>query len=80
MMGANILNLQAVLSSSSSGESGKPTYPHHPITCVGPLAYRPDSGVLQCEHATTDPDDRRTLACVNHSIALLIIERAFAEL
>lgn len=67
-------NLQATLSATSAvplSEGG--TIPHHPITCTSTLRYH-DDGTFACEHATVSPDDVRTQFCLDHSIALLLIE------
>lgn len=71
------INLQATLSSSSamSGPDVEIIRPHHPITCVGELRYD-DEGCLACEHVQVAADDRRTRACLDHSMALLLIELA----
>ena len=67
------INLQATLSASSSG-LGEPVIPHAPITCAqGPLFFHED-GTFACEHAQAPPGDQRTQACVDHSIAILILE------
>lgn len=71
---AGCINLQATLSASSA-MAGNNVVPHHPITCTGVLALYED-GSLECEHARTDPDDERTHHCIDHSIALLLIETA----
>lgn len=67
------INLQATLSSSSA--MGDLIEPHHPITCTGQLVYAED-GTFACDHATVPPDDERTVYCLQHSIAILIIEEA----
>lgn len=72
------INLQATLSASSADPSGSGPVPHHPITCKGQLAYD-ENGSLRCEHAATPPDDPRTRRCLDHTIALLIIELACAR-
>ncbi|HVW32214.1 MAG TPA: hypothetical protein VHL53_06725 [Acidimicrobiia bacterium] len=66
------LKLQATLSSSSTG-TGEPIAPHHPITCYGPLRLEGD-GRLSCDHSDAPPGDSRTQFCIDHSIALLLIE------
>ena len=70
------VNLQATLSScSASGDEATVVRPHHPITCTSELRLEPD-GSLLCDHAAAPADDQRTRACVNHSLALLLIELA----
>ncbi|MGH9039202.1 MAG: hypothetical protein ACRDZ3_03130 [Acidimicrobiia bacterium] len=68
------LNLQATLSASSAtGPWETFVAPHHPITCSGELRYEPD-GCLRCDHAMAPPGDVRTQFCLDHSVALLLIE------
>lgn len=69
--GDGTVNLQATLSSSSSGTGD--TVPHHPITCPGDLRLESD-GHFSCEHSTVPPGDVRTQLCIDHSVALLLIE------
>jgi hypothetical protein len=68
------INLQATLSASSamSTPEGAPV-PHHPITCTGMLAFAED-GTFACDHVAVPPGDVRTQYCIDHSIALLLIE------
>lgn len=67
------INLQATLSATSADQT---LYsPHHPITCNSMLAYHED-GRFECEHASVPADDQRTKHCLDHSIALLLIEIA----
>jgi hypothetical protein len=68
------INLQATLASSSAGDAVSPR-PHHPITCVGDLRLDGD-GSFACEHTSMSPGDTRTQYCINHSVALLLIELA----
>ena len=68
------LNLQATLSASSAtGPWETFVIPHHPITCAGDLRYD-DEGCFECDHATAPPGDVRTQFCLDHSVALLLIE------
>jgi hypothetical protein len=68
------MNLQATLSASSAiASSEAPTIPHHPITCTSALRYD-DDGTFACEHSAVPPGDLRTQFCLDHSIALLLIE------
>jgi hypothetical protein len=68
------LNLQATLSlSSAPGLDQPPVRPHHPITCSSPLRYE-DDGPFACGHAEVPPGDVRTQSCVDHTIALLLLE------
>lgn len=48
---------------------------HHPITCQGPL-YFDEEGEFSCEHAKAQRGESRTQACLNHSVAMLLIELA----
>jgi len=68
------INLQATLSASSamSTPEGAPL-PHHPITCTGVLHFEED-GTFGCDHVVVPPGDVRTQYCIDHSIALLLIE------
>jgi hypothetical protein len=68
------VNLQATLAASSATGTRDPfVLPHHPITCAGRLAYG-DDGSFCCEHSAAPPGDVRTQYCIDHSIALLLIE------
>lgn len=66
------LNLQATLSASSTG-TDEAVAPHHPITCTGSLRLEDDNR-LCCDHSSAPPDDLRTQYCIDHSVALLLIE------
>jgi hypothetical protein len=66
------LKLQATLSSSTSG-TGEALMPHHPIVCDGDLWLEED-GRLRCNHCETPPGDLRTQFCIDHSVALLLME------
>jgi hypothetical protein len=69
-------NLQAILSASTAGDpSDVLVVPHHPITCQAELQFHGD-GRLCCEHAAAPPGDGRTRRCVDHSIAILLLELA----
>lgn len=68
------INLQATLSASSAMSPAEgAAIPHHPITCTTTLAFT-DEGAFSCEHAAAPPGDVRTQFCIDHSIALLLIE------
>jgi hypothetical protein len=68
------LNLQATLSLSSvSGPEEQVVTPHHPITCSSSLRYEED-GSFACNHTAVPPGDRRTQSCLDHTIALLLLE------
>lgn len=67
------INLQATLAASSHGHKAH-YIPHHPITCGTDLRLYEDGG-LSCEHLTV-VDDPRTRECIDHSIAILLIELA----
>jgi hypothetical protein len=72
------VNLQATLKSSTvPGLVTEPVHPHHPITCAGKLRLEHDR-TFSCEHATTPARDERTQACLDLSIAILLIELAQA--
>jgi hypothetical protein len=69
------LNLQATLSLSSttSGPDEPVIKPHHPITCASSLRYEED-GTFACGHASVPPGDYRTQSCLDHTVALLLME------
>ena len=71
----NTIALQSLLATTSGTADLDQTVPHHPITCHGILTYDAD-GCFACEHATVPAEDERTQACLNHSMALLLIEIA----
>jgi hypothetical protein len=71
------MNLQATLSScSATADESAVIRPHHPITCASDLRLEPD-GSLVCDHAEAPADDQRTRSCLNHSLALLLLELAY---
>ena len=68
------LNLQATLSLSSASGTDEPVVkPHHPITCSSSLRLEED-GTFACGHAEVPPGDRRTQSCLDHTVALLLLE------
>lgn len=67
------VNLQATVASVTT--SDQMYHPHHPITCTTKLRLE-DDGSLACEHTSVPPADKRTQACLNHSIAILLMELA----
>jgi hypothetical protein len=70
------VNLQATLKTSTvPGIVTEPVHPHHPITCAGQLRLEHDR-TFSCEHATAPARDERTQACLDLSIAILLIELA----
>ena len=73
------INLQATLSASSAG-TDEAVQPHHPITCTTELEVDFEAGEFRCQHAGVPLTDVRTQYCVDHSIALLLIELAVKEL
>lgn len=69
--------LQSTISAATSGIGELPPgVTHHPITCTNRLGFDED-GIFSCSHNQVPADDPRTKACLNHSLALLIIEEAF---
>lgn len=46
---------------------------HHPISCKSNITLEPD-GSMTCEHLRVPADDLRTQGCLDHSIAILLIE------
>ena len=71
------INLQATLSASSSGLDSPVSGKHHPITCTDELELDEDG--LRCPHTSVPGDDARTQGCVDHSVAILLIELAVAR-
>lgn len=69
------INLQATLSASSATANSFIGGPHHPITCSGDIFYEED-GTFRCPHSTAAPNEERTQSCLNHSMAILLIELA----
>jgi hypothetical protein len=68
------LNLQATLSLSSATGPDEPVVkPHHPITCASPLRFEED-GTFACGHVSVPPGDYRTQSCLDHTVALLLME------
>lgn len=68
--------LQSTISAATSGIGKLPEgVVHHPITCTDKLYYEED-GSFSCEHYSVPPNDDRTQACLNHTMALLVIEEA----
>lgn len=67
------VNLQSTLSTSSVVDQAEPVRPHHPITCPTELRLHED-GTFSCEHASVPPGDVRTQLCLDHTVALLLIE------
>lgn len=49
--------------------------PHHPIICTGNITFDED-GTFACEHHHVGRADERLQACLNHSVACLLIEMA----
>lgn len=70
-----ITPLQASLSVGSAGTYPDRPKPHHPITCDGDLRYL-DDGTFTCPHTAVPPEDIRTNLCLDHSVALLLVELA----
>jgi hypothetical protein len=71
---ATTINLQSTLSASSSGV-GEAISPHFPLTCsTSSVLSLEEDGSLACEHARVPAGDPRTQACIDHSIAILLIE------
>ena len=71
------INLQATLSASSSSANSQVCGKHHPITCGDELEFDEDG--LRCPHASVPADDQRTAECVDHSVAILLIELAVSR-
>lgn len=69
-----VVNLQATLSAASAPSAAN-YEPHHPICCQTTLRLEEDNS-FSCDHLTVPADDPRTRSCIDHSVALLIIELA----
>lgn len=69
-----VTKLQAVLASTSIMD--EPTNYHHPIACYEGGLRLDGDGALHCDHATAGPDSPRTRTCLNHSVAVLLMELA----
>lgn len=71
--GGSVMNLQANLAAMTSMSDYSVT-PHHPISCMsGELALAED-GRLCCGHAEAPPDDLRTQAALDSTVAILLFE------
>lgn len=68
------INLQSTLSGASSAVGSVVDGKHHPITCADELEFDDDG--LRCPHASVPADDQRTQDCVDHSVAILLLELA----
>jgi hypothetical protein len=71
-------SIQSALASETTGTRWSATVPHHPITCRGPLWFY-DDGRFACEHVTVPPDDPRTRAALDQTVAVLLLELAARE-
>jgi hypothetical protein len=72
LQGRNLVDLQRTLATATWGVDT--VAPHHPICCSDELRY--DDVEFSCPHASVPADEPRTVGCIQHSIALLIIELA----
>ena len=66
-------NTRAVALCSAAGPEDAPVAPHHPITCPSPLRFEED-GTFACHHASVPPGNVRTQLCLDHTVALLLLE------
>jgi hypothetical protein len=73
------INLQATLSASSAGRESAEVSPHHPICCTGELELDLEDRAFRCQHAVVPLAEQRTVMCLQHSVAILIIEEAVAR-
>lgn len=75
MMGmSGVMDLQGVL--AASNPPGEISAQHHPISCRSDTLWLAEDGSMGCEHGSVSPESRRTRGCIDHSIAILIIEEA----
>jgi hypothetical protein len=66
------INLQATLAAASPTD--EIPSPHHPINCRDSLLWLEEDGRFGCDHVQVPADDPRTQACIDHSVAILLIE------
>ena len=77
MMGvASDMNLQITLAASNGAVVGMGWPNHHPISCRSDVIVLEEDGRMGCEHGYADAGDPRTQACIDQSIAILLIELA----
>ena len=67
------VNLQATLAAASPPSDPAPA-PHHPIMCREELLWLTEDGRFGCEHAQVPAGDPRTRYCIDHSVAILLLE------
>lgn len=70
------IGFQATISAATAG-TNEIHNPHHPITCQSEIGFDED-GIFSCEHCSVPADDARTKRCLVHSMAILIVELAYA--
>lgn len=71
---ASDINLQVTLA-SANGNSGDTSLPrHHPINCSSEVLWLEEDGRMGCDHGPVAADDPRTQACIDQSVAILLIE------
>jgi len=68
---ASDINLQLTL--AAANPPADMTAGHHPISCSTMLVLEED-GRMGCEHLYVPAGDPRTQGCVDHSIAILLLE------
>jgi hypothetical protein len=71
-------SIQPALAAASEASRWSARVPHHPIACCGPLWFYDDDR-FACEHVTVPPDDPRTKAALNLTVAVLLLELAAGE-
>jgi hypothetical protein len=69
------VDLQATLAAANPQTDPAPV-PHHPLACREGRLWLDDDGRMGCEHAQVPADDRRTRGCIDHSVAILLLEEA----
>jgi hypothetical protein len=70
------INLQSTLAAASPCSDPPAPAPHHPISCRDELLWLDEDGTFGCEHAQVPATDPRTRSCLDHSIAILLLELA----
>ena len=71
--GGGIVSLQANLAAMTS-MGGYSVLPHHPISCMNGWLLLHGDGRLCCDHAEAPPDDLRTQAALDSTVAILLFE------
>jgi hypothetical protein len=68
------VKLQATLAAANPPTDLAFNVPHHPIACREDRLWLDPDGRMGCEHGQVPAGDPRTQACLDHSVAILLIE------